>query len=111
MAGNDEFTIRFFVGWSQVLRFADRVIAVSRKVSRDLACYIAETSMVGLVPTRSLPIAYFVLGSNALTPAVQADTVLTYPVDENTLVAAGTFALIVNDSPLSAPDASMAVTA
>jgi glycosyltransferase involved in cell wall biosynthesis len=90
MAGNDEFTTNFFVGWSQVLRFADRVITVSRKVSRDVACYVTETSMMGLVPTRSLPVAYFTLGSNALLPSVQPDTALSYPVDENTLVAAGT---------------------
>lgn len=90
MAGNDEFTTNFFVGWSQILRFADWVITVSRKVSRDVACYVAETSMVGLVPTRPLPLAYFVLGSNALMPSVQQDTVLPYPVDRNTLVAAGT---------------------
>ena len=72
MAGNDEFTTNFFVGWSQVLRFADRLITVSRKVSRDIACYVAETSMVGLVPTRSLPVAYFTLGSDALLPGGQA---------------------------------------
>jgi glycosyltransferase involved in cell wall biosynthesis len=90
MAGNDEFTKDFFVAWSQVLRFADRVITVSRKVSRDVACYVAETSMAGLAPTRALPLAYFVLGSDALTPSTQPDLGLPYPVDENTLVAAGT---------------------
>lgn len=90
MAGNEDFTAHFFVGWSQVLRFADRLITVSRKVSRDIACYVAETSMVGLVPTRSLPVAYFTLGSDALLAGVQPDAPLSFPVDETTLVAAGT---------------------
>lgn len=90
MAGNEEFTKDFFVAWSQVLRFAHRVITVSRKVSRDVACYVAETSMVGLAPTRPLPLAYLALGSDALMPAVRADAVLPCPVGRNTLVATGT---------------------
>ena len=88
---DEEFAREFFIGWSQILRFADRLITVSRKVSRDIACYVSETSMAGLVPTRSLPVAYFSLGCDVLLRDRQPDGLLNYPVDRNTLVAAGTF--------------------
>ena len=48
------------------MRFADVLVPVSRKVARDIACYVSVTSMVGLTPTRKLPVSYFRLGSNAL---------------------------------------------
>ena len=88
---DESFAREFFIGWSQILRFADRLITVSRKVSRDVACYVAETSMAGLVPMRALPVAYFVLGCDILQRNKKADGSLAYPVDRNTLVAAGTF--------------------
>jgi glycosyltransferase involved in cell wall biosynthesis len=59
-------SMHFLVWWSQVLRFADRIITVSRKVAGDIACYVSVTSMVGLTPTRKLPVSHFRLGSNAL---------------------------------------------
>ena len=79
MVGED-FSRDFFVGWSQVLRFADRLITVSRKVSRDIACYVAATSMVGLAPTRALPVAYFALGCDVLLRSAQPDCVPPFPV-------------------------------
>jgi glycosyltransferase involved in cell wall biosynthesis len=88
---DESFAREFFIGWSQILRFADRLITVSRKVSRDVACYVAETSLTGLVPMRALPVAYFVLGCDILKRNKKADTNLAYPADRNTLVAAGTF--------------------
>ena len=88
---DESFAREFFIGWSQILRFADRLITVSRKVSRDVACYVAETSMAGLVPMRALPVAYFVLGCDILQRNKRADASLAYPVDRNTVVAAGTF--------------------
>ncbi len=87
---DESFTRGFFIGWSQILRFADRLVTVSRKVSRDVACYVAETSMAGLVPTRPLPVAYFALGCDVLQRSRKADVSLAHPVDRNTLVAAGT---------------------
>ena len=90
MVGED-FAREFFIGWSQILRFSDRLITVSRKVSRDIACYVSGTSMAGLVPTRSLPVAYFSLGCDVLLRNKQPDGPLTHPVDQNTFVAAGTF--------------------
>ena len=85
-----DFNQAFFIWWSQVLRFADRLVTVSRKVSRDVACYVTETSMAGLVPTRPLPVAYFALGCDALQRNRKAEVSLPHPVDRNTLVAAGT---------------------
>lgn len=88
---SDESAVQMLVRWTQILRFADRLICVSRKVSRDVACYIAETSMVGLTPTRSLPVAYFTLGCDpALSGEPQASQP-AFPVDRTTLVAVGTF--------------------
>ncbi len=92
LTNNDSFIRAFFIGWSQILRFADRIVAVSRKVSRDVACYVAETSMAGLVPTRPLPVAYFALGCDALQRSGKVEVSLAHPVDRNTLVAAGTLA-------------------
>ena len=89
---NEGFIRSFFIGWSQILRFADRLVTVSRKVSRDVACYVAETSMAGLVPTRPLPVAYFALGCDALQRSRKVEVSLAHPVDRNTLVAAGTLA-------------------
>ena len=83
--------IQYFVKWSQVLRFADRLIAVSRKVARDIACYVAETSMVGLTPTRRLPIAYCTLGCDPLVAEDSHVPDLNFPVDKITLVGVGTF--------------------
>ena len=88
---SDESAVKILVRWTQILRFANRLICVSRKVSRDVACYVAETSMVGLTPTRSLPVSYFALGCD---PALSEETQVsqpTFPVDGNTLVAIGTF--------------------
>jgi glycosyltransferase involved in cell wall biosynthesis len=85
-----DFNQAFFIWWSQVLRFADRLVTVSRKVSRDVACYVAETSMAGLVPTRLLPVAYFALGCDALQRSRKAEVSLAHPVARNTLVAVGT---------------------
>ncbi len=90
LVGNEEFSVNFFIGYTQVLRFADRLVTVSRKVARDVACYVSETSMAGLAPTRPLPVAYFTLGSDALPPQVAPDIALPFPVDADTLVAAGT---------------------
>jgi alpha-1,2-rhamnosyltransferase len=87
---NQKFNQAFFILGAQVLRFADRLITVSRKVSRDVACYVAETSMAGLVPTRPLPVAYFALGCDGLQNSGNANVSLAYPVDHQTLVAAGT---------------------
>ena len=87
---DESFTRGFFIGWSQILRFADRLVTVSRKVARDVACYVAETSMAGLVPTRPLPVAYFSLGCDVLQHSRKAGVSLAHPVDRNTLVAAGT---------------------
>ena len=89
----DEYTVQMLVRWTQILRFADRLICVSRKVSRDVACHVAETSMVGLTPTRSLPVSYFTLGCD---PVLSGETQVSqpaFPVDGNTLVAVGTFAI------------------
>jgi glycosyltransferase involved in cell wall biosynthesis len=90
MAG-ENFVRSFFIGWSQILRFADRLVTVSRKVSRDVACYVGETSVAGLAPTRQLPVAHFTLGCDGLQNSPNADVSLAYPVDCQTLVAAGTF--------------------
>jgi glycosyltransferase involved in cell wall biosynthesis len=90
MAG-ENFVRSFFIGWSQVLRFADRLVTVSRKVLRDVACYVGETSMAGLVPTRPLPVAHFTLGCDGLQNSRNADVSLAYPADRQTLLAAGTF--------------------
>jgi glycosyltransferase involved in cell wall biosynthesis len=87
---DESFARAFLIGWTQVLRFADRIVTVSRKVARDVACYVAETSMAGLVPTRALPVAYFALGCDVLQRGRETGISLAHPVDRNTLVAAGT---------------------
>ena len=84
------FAVSNLVKWSQSLRFADRLIAVSRKVTRDMACYVATTSMVGLTPTRPLPVAYCPLGCDPLKMDEAGLPDLGFPVDGNTLIAVGT---------------------
>ncbi|MDO8352446.1 MAG: glycosyltransferase [Aestuariivirga sp.] len=91
LMAEESFVRLFFIGWSQILRFADRLVTVSRKVSRDVACYVGETSMAGLVPTRPLPVAHFTLGCDGLQNSRNADVSLAYPADRQTFVAAGTF--------------------
>lgn len=91
LMADENFVRLFFIGWSQILRFADRFVTVSRKVSRDIACYVGETSMAGLVPTRPLPVSHFTLGCDGLRSGRKADVSLAYPADHQTLVAAGTF--------------------
>jgi glycosyltransferase involved in cell wall biosynthesis len=88
---DDDFVRIVFIWWSQILRFADRLVTVSRKISRDVACFAMETSMAGLVPTRPLPVSYFALGCDVLQRNQKADVSLGFPVDSQTLVAAGTF--------------------
>ena len=88
---SDQSAVQMLVRWTQILRFADRLICVSRKVSRDVACYVAETSMVGLTPTRSLPVSYFTLGCDPLLSGETQGSEPAFPVDSNTLVAVGTF--------------------
>ncbi len=86
-----KITVPLFVRWSQILRFADRIVAVSRKVARDIACFVAETSMVGLTPTRRIPVAYCPLGCD---PTGAGDTQphdFDFPQSAQTLVAVGTF--------------------
>lgn len=87
----DDFVQAVFIWWSQILRFADRLVSVSRKVARDMACFVSQTSMAGLVPTRSLPVSHFTLGCDVLQRSRKADVGLPFPVDGRTLVAAGTF--------------------
>jgi glycosyltransferase involved in cell wall biosynthesis len=91
LMADENFVRLFFIGWSQILRFADRLVTVSRKVSRDVACFVGETSMAGLVPTRPLPVTHFTLGCDGLRNSPKADISLAYPADRQTLVAAGTF--------------------
>lgn len=91
LMSTDNFVRSFFIRWSQILRFADRLVTVSRKVSRDVACYVGETSMAGLAPTRPLTVAHFALGCDGLQNSRKADVSLAYPADRQTLVAAGTF--------------------
>lgn len=88
---SDGSAVKILVRWTQILRFADRLICVSRKVSRDVACYGAETSMVGLTPTRSLPVSYFTLGCDPVLSEETQASEPAFPVDGNTLVAVGTF--------------------
>ena len=88
--GGEAVTVNYLIGFSQVLRFADRIITVSRKVARDIACYIGQTSVKGIGPTRPLDVAYIALGSDALLPHERSDQVLSFPVDGNTFVAVGT---------------------
>lgn len=87
----DGAAVQILVHWTQILRFADRLICVSRKVSRDVACYVAETSMVGLTPTRRLPVSYFTLGCDPLLSGEMQASHPSFPVDDKTLVAVGTF--------------------
>lgn len=87
----DDFVRAVFVWWSQILRFADRLVTVSRKVSRDVACFVGQTSMAGLVPTRSLPVSHFTLGCDGLQRSRKAGVGLAFPIDGQTLAAAGTF--------------------
>lgn len=89
----DGADVQMLVRWTQILRFADRLICVSRKVSRDVACYVAETSMAGLTPTRSLPVSYFNLGCDPMLSGGTQVPQPAFPVDGNTLVAVGTFAI------------------
>ncbi len=88
---SDQSAVQILVRWTRILRFADRLICVSRKVSRDVACYVAETSMVGLTPTCSLPVSYFTLGCDPLLSGETQVSEPAFPVDSNTLVAVGTF--------------------
>ncbi|MGB8315574.1 MAG: glycosyltransferase family 1 protein [Aestuariivirga sp.] len=88
---DQQAAVQFLVKWTQVLRFADRVIAVSRKVARDIACYTAETSMLGLTPTRKLPVAWCSLGCDPFPAEAGQAPPLNFPVDRNTLIAVGTF--------------------
>ena len=87
----DDFVQAVFIWWSQILRFADRLVSVSHKVARDMACFVSQTSMAGLVPTRSLAVSHFALGCDALQRSRKVDVGLPFPVDGQTLVVAGTF--------------------
>lgn len=86
-----KLTMSIFVRWSQILRFADRIVAVSRKVARDIACFVTATSMVGLSPTRRLPVAYCTLGCDpASLPHVQSKG-FVFPSGSPALMATGSF--------------------
>ncbi len=83
------FNVHFLVWWSQVLRFADRMITVSRKAAGDIACYASVTSMQGLTPTRKLPVSYFRLGSDALVGQGGGESNPQLPVGPETFYAVG----------------------
>ncbi len=79
----------FLVWWSQTLRHSDMMVTVSRKVARDIACYVSVTSMLGLTPTRKLPVAYFRLGCDALVSKGEGTPNSELPVDLETFYTVG----------------------
>lgn len=80
----------FLVWWSQALRHSDMMVTVSRKVARDIACYVSVTSMLGLTPTRKLPVAYFRLGCDALLSKGEGTPNNELPADLETFYTVGT---------------------
>lgn len=87
---DQKIAVPVLVRWSQILRFADRIVTVSRKVARDVACFVAETSMVGLTPTRRIPVAYCPLGCDPTGIDHTQPNDFDFPRDAQALVAVGT---------------------